>query len=61
MTDGIPLAEEREPPINPPMVAVGFAGDEAEDIGERIMAMTLRNAVSLSRYIEERLVEIYDE
>ena len=43
----------QQPPSKPPAIAVGFAGDEAEDLGERVVLLTLKQAVELSRYLKQ--------
>ena len=44
---------EQTPPCKPPAVVIGFAGDEAEELGEQIMALTLKEAVEVSRYLQD--------
>lgn len=38
--------QSRQPPPQTPLVAVGFAGDDAEDIAERILAHGDKQALS---------------
>jgi len=41
----------KEPPGIPPTIATGFLDDESNELGERIMGLTLSKVVSLSRYL----------
>ena len=46
---------EKSPPNKPPVVATAFAGDDAEEIAERILSMTEVEVVSLWAYIGRSL------
>ena len=47
---------ERQPPSEPPNVAVGFAGDEIEDLAAEIVCLNPSEANSLASYVESMVV-----
>ena len=46
-------ASDLSPPTKPPRVAIGFAGDEIEEIGDRLAQLTLKDAVKLVEYLTQ--------
>ena len=46
---------DRNPPAVPPTVGAAFAGDEAEELGARIMALRPDQKRLLARFVKERV------
>ena len=46
----------QRPPMPPPRVALGFAGDDIEELAERIAGLTLKQVVELTEYLKTREV-----